>query len=175
MTNLCLKPRSILIIFICCDLTNLILQGVGGAISSTSLHREQIQTGINVIIAGLATQVTSLFMFICMGVEFAFRVWREKDGLAEETGDLRESRVWKTFLFGKSMLALCKQVLFNSLMLTLCLAGLALATLCTFTRSCFRIAELSQGFSGPLANNEVTFMVSYPPGIRVYVCSWGEC
>ena len=44
-------------------------------------------------------------------------------------------------------------------MLTYLLAGLALATLCTFTRSCFRIAELSQGFSGPLANNEVTFMV----------------
>ena len=45
-------------------------------------------------------------------------------------------------------------------------AGLALATMCTFTRSCFRIAELGQGFSGPLANDEVTFMVSndYPPG-----------
>ena len=170
-----LKPRSILIIFICCDLTNLILQGVGGAISSTSLHREQIQTGINVIIAGLATQVTSLLMFICMGVEFAFRVRRGKDGLAKETGDLRESRVWKAFLFGKSMLALCKQVVYGFPMLTCRLAGLALATLCTFTRSCFRIAELSQGFSGPLANDEVTFMVSYPPGIRVYVCSWGEC
>ena len=47
----------------------------------------------------------------------------------------------------------------------LLLAGLALATLCTFARSCFRIVELSQGFSGPLANDEVTFMVSgnYPP------------
>ena len=59
-------------------------------------------------------------------------------------------------------------------MLTYLLVGLALATFCTFTRSCFRIAELSQGFSGPLANNEVTFMVSYPPRLRAYVCSWGE-
>ena len=147
---------------------------MGGAISSTSLRREQIQTGINVIIAGLATQVTSLLMFICMGVEFAVRVRRGKDGLATETGDLRESRVWKAFLLGMSMLALCKQVVCGFPMLTYRLAGLALATLCTFTRSCFRIAELSQGFSGPLANDEVTFMVSSPPGIRVYICSWGE-
>lgn len=131
-----LSPRSILIIFICCDLTNLILQGVGGAISSTSLHRDQIQTGINVIIAGLATQVTSLLMFICLGVEFGFRVRRESHDLAKGTCELRETRVWKAFL-----------------------CGLALATLCTFTRSCFRIAELSQGFSGPLANDEITFMV----------------
>ena len=96
------KPRSILIIFIACDLTNLILQGVGGAISSTSLHRDQIQTGINVIIAGLATQVTSLLMFICMGAEFAFRVRSGRHDLAKNTSELRESRVWKAFLFGTS-------------------------------------------------------------------------
>ena len=36
---------------------------------------------------------------------------------------------------------------------------LALATLCIFIRSVFRVAELSDGFSGDLANNEVSFMV----------------
>ena len=101
---LCLKPRSILIIFIACDLTNLILQGVGGAISSTSLHRDQIQTGINVIIAGLATQVTSLLICICLGVEFAFRVRKcGRHDLAKNTSELRETRVWKAFLFGMSI------------------------------------------------------------------------
>ena len=143
---------------------------MGGAISSTSLHRDQIQTGINVIIAGLATQVTSLFMFICMGVEFALRVRSQSHDLAKETGNLRETRVWKAFLFGEFMLALCKRVLYDSPRVTYLLAGLALATFCTFTRSCFRIAELSQGFSGPLANNEVTFMVTVtlPDFVRMY-------
>lgn len=37
--------------------------------------------------------------------------------------------------------------------------GLVVATLTIFTRSAFRIAELSQGDSGYLANNEVLFMV----------------
>lgn len=37
--------------------------------------------------------------------------------------------------------------------------GLVLATICVFTRSVFRAAELSEGFGGALANNEVSFMV----------------
>ena len=49
-------------------------------------------------------------MFICLGVEFAFRVRGQSQDLAKETGDLRETRVWKAFLFGEFMLALCKQV-----------------------------------------------------------------
>lgn len=37
--------------------------------------------------------------------------------------------------------------------------GLTLATVCVFTRSVFRAAELSGGFAGHLANNEVSFMI----------------
>ena len=81
-------------------------------------------------------------------------------------------------------LSLCRQVRNTYSLTTTLLAGLALATICTFTRSCFRIAELSQGFSGPLANDEITFMVNNYPllpeivcvcvCVCVYVCSWGE-
>ncbi|KAL2054846.1 hypothetical protein ABVK25_004668 [Lepraria finkii] len=95
-----LSPHSLLIIFILCDLTNLILQGVGGAISSTSRQRDQIQVGINVIIAGLATQVASLLIFIILGAEFAFRVRRRSDEMVKETGYLRGTRRWNAFLLG---------------------------------------------------------------------------
>jgi hypothetical protein len=37
--------------------------------------------------------------------------------------------------------------------------ALSLATLCIFIRSIFRVAELSGGFKGSLANNEVSFMI----------------
>lgn len=37
--------------------------------------------------------------------------------------------------------------------------GLTLATVCVFARSVFRAAELSGGFTGHLANNEVSFMI----------------
>jgi hypothetical protein len=36
---------------------------------------------------------------------------------------------------------------------------LALATLFILTRSCFRVAELSKGFGGKLANEEIPFMI----------------
>jgi hypothetical protein len=37
--------------------------------------------------------------------------------------------------------------------------ALSLATICIFVRSVFRVAELSEGFGGKLANQEVTFMI----------------
>jgi hypothetical protein len=39
------------------------------------------------------------------------------------------------------------------------LLGLCAATITIFVRSVFRCAELSGGFRGPLANQEVTFMI----------------
>jgi hypothetical protein len=37
--------------------------------------------------------------------------------------------------------------------------ALGLATICILIRSCFRVAELSEGFGGKLANQQVTFMI----------------
>lgn len=37
--------------------------------------------------------------------------------------------------------------------------GLGIATIAVFIRSVFRVAELSDGFHGKLANQEVTFMI----------------
>jgi hypothetical protein len=39
------------------------------------------------------------------------------------------------------------------------LVGLCIATLTIFIRSVFRVAELSGGFHGPLANNQISFMI----------------
>ncbi len=37
--------------------------------------------------------------------------------------------------------------------------ALTVATLCIFIRSVFRVVELQEGFSGKLANNQVSFMI----------------
>lgn len=37
--------------------------------------------------------------------------------------------------------------------------ALGVATICIFIRSVFRSVELSEGFSGNLANNEISFMI----------------
>ena len=64
-------------IFIPCDIISLILQAVGGAMSSTSNGRST--AGVNIALAGLCFQVATLAMFIVAVVDYMFRarsVWK---------------------------------------------------------------------------------------------------
>jgi len=94
------------------------------------------QTGINIMLAGLSSQVASLFIFSVMALEYFYRLYKNPQFWNTENSVLYESKLFRTFL-----------------------GGLALATLTIFTRSVFRVAELSGGFHGSLANNEVSFMI----------------
>ncbi|KAF7166912.1 hypothetical protein CNMCM5623_000449 [Aspergillus felis] len=133
-----LKPRTYTIIFVLCDFLSLVLQAAGGAITSTAGHDQQSlrQTGINIMIAGLASQVASLGVFLCLCADFAWRVYKNPDKLNDSMYHIRKTLKWKAFLI-----------------------GLTVATLAIFVRSIFRVAELREGFDGPLANDEVTFMI----------------
>jgi hypothetical protein len=130
------RPRTYTIIFCSCDFFSLILQAAGGGMTSSANTYTDEQTGINVMLAGLSFQVVSLFIFAVMSLEYAFRLYRNPNRWSPTYSDLYSSRLFKTFLY-----------------------GLALATLTIFTRSVFRVAELSGGFNGALANNQITFMV----------------
>jgi hypothetical protein len=92
--------------------------------------------GINIMIGGLSFQVFSLVLFAVLCGEFAFRLWRNPQSWNMTHERLFRSMVFKCFLW-----------------------GLTTATFTILIRSCFRVAELSGGFHGPLANNQPTFMV----------------
>ncbi|KAJ5779812.1 hypothetical protein N7457_007532 [Penicillium paradoxum] len=135
-----LRPRTYTIVFILCDLISLLLQAAGGAITSIadSDQYDLAQAGINIMIAGLASQVASLAIFMALCLDFAWQVRKNQHELSPEPRmiELRNSVRWKAFI-----------------------AGLALATITIFVRSVFRVAELKSGFHGSLANNEVLFMI----------------
>ena len=95
-----LSPRRILLLFVLCDIINLVLQGAGGALSSTSLTPNGIQAGLQVILAGLVTQVVSLLLFLVLCADFARRVRRGGRKLRKDTWELRQMGVWKAFLAG---------------------------------------------------------------------------
>ncbi|KAK9482578.1 RTA1 like protein-domain-containing protein [Lipomyces starkeyi] len=81
---------------------------------------------------GLAT-----LLFMTASAEFAWRVHQAGlDARDPNHAGLRNSRLFHMFLW-----------------------GLAVANSCIFTRSVYRVAELSQGFHEILANQQVTFMV----------------
>ncbi|KAJ5645569.1 RTA1 domain protein [Penicillium longicatenatum] len=132
------RPRTYTIAFVSFDIASLLMQSVGGALTSIADddQRSLQQTGINIMIAGLAFQVASLFIFIVLGSEFALRVHRSPKSEFSDFNGLRQSRKWTMFIY-------C----------------LILATLTIFIRSIFRVAELKGGFGSALANNEVDLMV----------------
>ena len=82
------QPRTYTIIFIAADLFSLVLQAVGGALADTAPTEEstQSQNGIDIMIAGLACQVFSLFIFMSLCVDFAVSVRKNgatpRDGLS---------------------------------------------------------------------------------------------
>ena len=89
------------------------------------------------MVAGVSWQVFSLLLFAGLCYEYCLRVRRAfADDLNPGFEALRRTWRFKWFL-----------------------RALALATLTIFVRSVFRCAELSQGFHGKLANQQVTYMI----------------
>ncbi len=91
------------------------------------------------MVAGVAWQVFALALFGVLAVEFWVRAKKvaKAGGLNPDFEGLRQRKAFQPFF----------------------IAALALAGVFIFVRSVFRCAELSGGFDGPLANEEVTFMV----------------
>ncbi|KAI9744389.1 MAG: hypothetical protein M1818_001918 [Claussenomyces sp. TS43310] len=130
------RPRWYTIVFCSCDFFSLVLQAAGGAIASTADTASDTQVGINVMLAGLGFQVASLAAFAAACAEFAVRCRSHRESWNLTHASLYESKLFKGFLI-----------------------GLFVATLTIFIRSVFRCAELSGGFHGPLANNQISFMI----------------
>jgi hypothetical protein len=101
-----LRPRTYTAVFILCDLISLLLQAAGGAITSIADADEPdlSQAGVNIMIAGLASQVVSLAIFMALCLDFAWKVHKNQQELNPETSmvKLRSSIKWKAFIAGKS-------------------------------------------------------------------------
>lgn len=110
--------------------------------SIASHNGESVETGDNIMIAGLAFQVFTLLIFMACSLDFAIRVYlrsRKLGSSAFDQSDLarktRNSRLFKGLL-----------------------AALTLSTICIFWRSVFRVAELSGGWEGELMGRQDLFI-----------------
>lgn len=131
------KPRTYTIIFCSCDFVSLLLQAAGGGIAASTKKPALLNTGRNIMLAGLAFQVVSLVLFSIAAGHFAFRVWSNKNSWNQRYASLTSSRLFKAFL-----------------------VGLVLSTVFIFIRSVYRCVELSGGFSGKLfLRDEALFMI----------------
>jgi hypothetical protein len=161
------KPQVYTYIFIIGDIVALILQAAGGAVASLAEPGSpSLQGGINTMVAGVAWQVAVLALFALLSFEFWMRV-RSRAAQPPLNPAFAELRARRSF-----------QPTF--------IAAIFLAGIFIFVRSVFRCAELSGGFDGPLANEEVTFMVlegtmialasilltAFHPGLAVGSAAW---
>lgn len=96
-----IKPRTYTITFISCDFLSLVLQGAGGGITATADDHDTSQIGINIMIAGLATQVISLSVFMILCADFAVRLRRYPNRINTSTIAIRSTFKWKAFLYCK--------------------------------------------------------------------------
>lgn len=99
------RPRTYTIVFVFCDVISLILQAAGGAITSIADADQAnlAQTGINIMIAGLASQVVSLALFVALCLDYAWKVRSNPNSLNEviHIRKLRNGTRWKLFLASK--------------------------------------------------------------------------
>jgi len=127
--------------FIPCDVISLLLQAAGGGLASAQSHaNKDPTTGNNIMIAGLSFQVATLAVFIALCTDFALRTLRRMKSMGVEAFDPRHAKLRSSFKFKGFLWAL------------------AFATLCIFTRSIYRVAELSEGWEGHLIKTQKYFI-----------------
>jgi hypothetical protein len=129
--------------FIPCDVISLVLQAIGGALAATAAHNHKsADLGSNIMIAGLSFQVVTMLAFIIASSDFALRTHRQYKtrGAAALSQDPALARMRSTLRF------------------KLFLGALSLASVLILWRSAFRVAELSQGWTGPVMADQGMFV-----------------
>lgn len=125
------KPALYYQIFIPLDVVCLVIQAVGGALSTQS--NGSSATGVNLGLAGLSLQVAVLSTFIGLSVQYAFRYARDvRGGRVSSDGLDARFKLFVTFT--------------------------GLAVLVIFVRCVFRIYELSEGYSGKAFHDQGIFI-----------------
>lgn len=94
------------------------------------------------MIAGLSFQVLTLFVFMALCVDFSLRTYKRYKSLGQDAFDqnpifIQTRGSWKFKGF---------------------VCALALATICIFWRSVYRVAELSEGWTGNLIRRQPLFI-----------------
>lgn len=141
------SPRTYSITFMSADFVSLLLQGAGGGLAATADDNDGSNVGRNLMIAGVVFQVICLALFMALWAEFIFRLRRTPENAKDvQFEELRRTKkfVWLTYAVWGAVILI-------------------------FVRSVYRVAELQQGFDGPIAQNEPLFMVLEGPMIFLAV------
>jgi hypothetical protein len=143
-----LKPKMYTYIFVGCDVLSLVLQAIGGGMAATNSTGSQ--RGVDIMIAGLISQVVTMTLFLALWADFVLRTRRAR-------GSRMQPQMYESLRAQKNF--------------SLFQWSLFVATVLIFVRCIYRVAELWDGFGGKLANHEATFMIFEGPMIIIAVAA----
>ncbi|KAI9574466.1 RTA1-domain-containing protein [Boletus coccyginus] len=132
-THVLLPVQKLTLVFVSSDITTFLIQVMGAGLT-VSHNQTQQQLGSHIFLAGLALQLVSFTLFSGIYIRFLYRVYTLEHNIWERDKGQPWSRDWRTLA-----------------------AALAISCIGILVRSCYRVAELSQGFQGYLATTEAFF------------------
>ncbi|KJA14175.1 hypothetical protein HYPSUDRAFT_49380 [Hypholoma sublateritium FD-334 SS-4] len=138
-----LRPRLYTIIFTSSDVISLVVQALGGGVASGANSDSVATTGANIILAGIIIQLVIIVIYGILATEFYVRYTSAESRLTKESIDGAQST---------PRAPLTRDIVI------MCLA-LALSTSLLLIRAIYRVAELADGWLGPVMTNQVAFIV----------------
>ena len=165
-----LKPLHYSYIFITCDVVSLVVQAVGGGMTSIAAQRyEDVDPGTNTMIAGIAFQVFSMTVFLIFWLVFCWRIYFRDVSTNDIKSSPYEKKSLMTFIklllngnnpnryklevldkyYNPRYKELRNRPLYNYYAL-----AITLAVIVVYIRCVYRVVELSEGFRGYLITHE---------------------
>lgn len=87
-------------VFVGCDLLALVLQAIGGGMAATANDSVGSRRGVDIMIAGLISQVVTMVLFLAIWLDFVLRTRRAKrTGTLSHTQPVLYSRLRSTKRF----------------------------------------------------------------------------
>ena len=112
------------------------MQGAGGTISAIATEKTFLDQGVNIMIAGLVSQVVTLMIFAGLCVDFYVNCRKHKH---------LQPPVRREFA--------------GHIKFKLAVGAMTFCFLCILTRCAYRMAELSEGWGSEIMRKEVDFII----------------
>lgn len=155
------KPIIYSYVFIACDIISLAIQAAGGGTAGMAVaDAKSTLSGTHIFVAGLAIQVFSMLVFILLWFHFLYQIYiktriehAKKNKFSWSLLKTSQQEIDYLYRQKYSHMRIPSRISFHYFNL-----ALTTAVLTIFTRCVYRLAELSEGWSGNLISHEWYFI-----------------
>lgn len=151
-----LRPALYTWIFISCDAVSIVAQAAGGGVASAETAA-LVNAGDDIMIAGIAFQVATMFVCLCLAADFGFQVYKQHGHRRPSISETEETKEMPSSF---RYYAGCCAVAFLAIFIRCIYRYAVYVVSCGITWLMFcSIPEMAGGWGGTLMQNQTEFMV----------------